>query len=484
MGLWNTMTEQIGRLIQTGAGTGLTETEFFAREIAAWERSPERAEQVQGEAYFLGRHEILSRKRTVIGPAGALTEVKNLPNARVVDNQYAKMVNQKTNYLLGKPLTVNCENETFRQALKKVFNKQFGRTLKYICEDALNGGIGWLFVYYEQGELAFRRFPAYEILPFWADDAHTVLDAAARLYTQEVWDGLAKKIVKRVELFGKDGIRRFLFEGGALIPDTELGEYSPYITLPLPGGGAQGYGWQRFPLIAFKANKQEVPLLRRVKSLQDGINEILSDFENNMREDARSTIMVIKDYDGEDLGEFRQNLATYGAVKVRESGSVQTLPVEVNAENYRAILEQFKKALIENACGFDAKDERLSGAPNQMNIQSMYSDIDLDANGMETEFQAALEELLWFVRQDLKTKGLGDFDGEEAEIIFNRDILINETEAVANCAASAGVISEETIVAQHPWTSDAKQELARMKREKEAALADYAGAFPAKGGIR
>ena len=49
--------------------------------------------------------------------------------------------------------------------------------------------------------------------------------------------------------------------------------------------------------------------------------------------------------------------------------------------------------MIENARGYDAKDDRLGGNPNQMNIQSMYSDIDLDANGMETEFQAAFEEL-------------------------------------------------------------------------------------------
>ena len=40
-----------------------------------------------------------------------------------------------------------------------------------------------------------------------------------------------------------------------------------------------------------------------------------------------------------------------------------------------------------------------------MNIQSMYSDIDLDANGMETEFQAAFEELLWFVNVHLANTG-------------------------------------------------------------------------------
>lgn len=78
-----------------------------------------------------------------------------------------------------------------------------------------------------------------------------------------------------------------------------------------------GFNWQRVPLIPLKANEQETPLLKRVKSLQDGINVMLSDFENNMQEDARNTILVLKNYDGTNLGEFRKNLATYGAVKVR-----------------------------------------------------------------------------------------------------------------------------------------------------------------------
>ena len=215
----------------------------------------------------------------------------------------------------------------------------------------------------------------------------------------------------------------------------------------------------------------------RVKSLQDGINTMLSDFENNMQEDARNTILILKNYDGENLGEFRHNLAAFGAVKVRDDGGVETLTVEVNSENYKAILEVFKKALIENARGYDAKDDRMSGNPNQMNIQSMYSDIDLDANGMETEFQAAFEQLLWFINQDMKTIGEGDFENEEVTVIFNRNILINESEAIANCASSVGILSNETIVGQHPWTTDVKKELERLQKEKQEAVDEYAGAF-------
>ena len=119
----------------------------------------------------------------------------------------------------------------------------------------------------------------------------------------------------------------------------------------------------------------------------------------------------------------------------------------------------------------------MSGNPNQMNIQSMYSDIDLDANGMETEFQAAFEQLLWFINQDMKTKGEGDFENEEVTVIFNRDILINESEAIANCASSVGILSNETIVGQHPWTTDVKKELERLQKEKQEAVDEYAGAF-------
>lgn len=154
-------------------------------------------------------------------------------------------------------------------------------------------------------------------------------------------------------------------------------------------------------------------LIKRVKSLQDGINLMLSNFENNMEEDQRNSIFVLVNYDGQNLGQFRKNLSTYGAVKVYSdtggSGDVKTIQVEVNSENYKAILEIFKKALIENSRGYDAKSEKWGNNPNQMNIQSMYSDIDLDANGMETEFQASFEDLLWFINNHLSNTNKGDF---------------------------------------------------------------------------
>lgn len=469
------MIQLIKTIIERGAASGMTEKQFLEREIQAWKSSKRRKDMIAGEQYYVGDHDIIRRKREVIGADGILIEAPNLPNNKILDNQYGKMVDQKANYLLAKPVTFETKNEAYRKSIVGLLDNRFRRLLKNIGTSSLNGGIGWLHPYYnDAGKLTFMRFEPYEVLPFWRDADHTELDAFLRIYTIEGCEGGKPVTIEKVEYYTTDGIKRFVLKDGRLIDDVENPSGSYFSRVD--GDAEIPLNWERIPLIPFKFNAMEIPLINRVKSLQDAINAIESDFMNNMQEDARNTILVLVNYDGTNLGEFRHNLAQYGVIKVRSAegggGDVKTLQIEVNANNYKAILEILKKALIENARGFDAKDDRMSGNPNQMNIQSMYSDIDLDANGMETEYQASFEELFWFLNVHFANTGIGDFEGEEVKVIFNRDILINETESIEGCMKSLGVISTETIVSQHPWVTDAAEELKRIKAEKKAAVDD------------
>jgi SPP1 family phage portal protein len=463
------LTDRINTIIAAGAASGMTEKRFFEREIERWRSSKMRIDQIVGEKYYRGEHDILSRRRTVIGKGGQLESVENLPNNRVVDNQYCKMVDQKTNYLLGKPFTLKTDNGQYEQALTSIFNKRFHRMLQNLCEDSMNGGIGWVYVYYdEEGLFSFTRFAPYEVLPFWQDADHMILDCVVRLYEVETYEGEEFHIVEKVEIYKRNGIDRYILDDGRLIEDAD-NLSSPHMTL-----GGKPYAWERVPIVGFKYNDEEIPLICKVKSLQDALNVTLSDFQNNMQEDSRNTILVITNYDGENLADFRHNLAAYGAVKVKTidgaAGGVDTLQVEVNAENYRSLLELFKKALIENAMGYDAKDDKMSGNPNQMNIQSMYSDIDLDANGMESEWQASFEDLLFFINAHLANTGQGHFQSEKVEIVFNRNILMNETDVINNIRSMVGILSDETLLAKNPWITDVNAELNRIQSEKEAAM--------------
>ena len=467
--------------------SNIANKELVEYEIIHWKSSPKRLMQIKGQLYYQNEHDIINRKRTMIGEDGKLQVVENLPNNRIIDNQYMKMVNQKANYLFGKPFVIEGNNEIYIKYLKQIFNKKFMKTLKNAGKAALNHGIAWLYPYYnEQGEFSFRLFPGYEILPFWKDSEHTILSKAVRLYSVIEYDGLKPIFIEKVEIFDMQGIHCYMLEGNILVPDTTVKEQDCCYVI----NNNKGINWAKIPLIPLKYNEEEIPLIKKVKSLQDGINIMLSDFENNIQEDARNTILVLKNYDGTNLGEFRRNLATYGAVKIRcdgdTEGGVETLEIAINVENYKTIIEIFKKALIENAMGYDAKDDRLSGNPNQMNIQSMYSDIDLDANDMETEFQAAFEEILWFINAHLANTGKGNFENEEVTIIFNRDILINETESIENCQASFGILSDETIIGQHPWVDDPQKELERLKKQQEKQQEEMYNPFASQmygGGI-
>lgn len=482
--MFNFLLSEAAKLVNvvTIGNNRITDEQFIIDEIKHFVASKKRKRMLDGERYYAGKHDILNKRRTVIGADGKLEEVYNLPNNRIVDNQYKKMVDQKNNYLLGQPISVRCDNEEYTTLLSKhVFNKKFQRLIKAVGEDSLNCGIGWLFIHYdENGEITFKRLKPFEVIPGWKDAEHTVLDYAIRIYEVIVYEGKEKKVVKKVEVYDDKGINYFEFSSNGSLKPTEP-YFQNYFTVTNSEGVEEGFNWTKIPLVPFKYNNKEIPLIKMVKTLQDGLNTIESNFQNAMEEDTRNTILVLMNYDGTNLGEFRKNLAQYGAVKVRTvdgaGGDLKSLQIEVNSENYKAILEIFKKAIIENAMGYDAKDDRLAGNPNQMNIQSMYSDIDLDANGMETEYQASLEELLWFVNCHFSNVGLGDYEDEEVEIIFNRDIMISESEVIANCQASVGLLSDETIIANHPWIDDPQAELEKVKKQKQEEVNEYGDAF-------
>ena len=84
----------------------------------------------------------------------------------------------------------------------------------------------------------------------------------------------------------------------------------------------------------------------------------------------------------------------------------------------------------------------MGGDPNEMSIQSAYSDMDLDANSTETEFKASMDDLIYFVNFYFKATGRYNIDKPmELSILFNRDMLTNSSSMIANCRDSMGIIS-------------------------------------------
>ena len=432
------------------------------KRIVDWLFSKDRLEQIAGDKYYQGIHDILFRKRTAIGNDGKLIEVDNLPNNKIVDNQYKKIVDQKTNYLVSKSITFLTEldvNKKLQDEINKYFNYDFDTLMKAICVDSLNCGIGWLYSYYdEKGKFKLKRFAPYEILPIWADEEKKELEFVIRFYDVKKYVNGEFKICHKVEIYKQDGIEYYNFINNQLIQDTTK-ESGAYFKI-----NNKNYNWGKIPITYFKYNYFMLPLIRDLKTLQDVLNTALSDWRNDMQEDSRNSILVLKNYDGENLGEFRQNLATYGAVKIREDG-VKLLKVEINTGQYKEFIEFIKKEMISVAKAYDAIDLRSGNEPNELQIKSVLNDIDMDANSMDLEFKHSLKRILWFFKADLANRNIGNFFNDYTEIIFNKDKIINESQIINDIKNSVGIVSHKTLLKNHPYVYDVEQEEKQMQEE-------------------
>lgn len=468
-------TEYLSYLIMEGAQSEQDILFVIKSEVGIFLNSPAYAEIIKAHDYYQN-HQDIERKKRVIRDKGVTYPMPFAENNKILDNQYRRAVNQKANYIVGKPPTFTSDDTNYQAVFQKYMNADFMRVLDEAVIDAINMGYGYIYPYYDaDGKLNWKCFHTYEIVPFWHDDSRNDCDAFVRMYAVPVYDGKVRKEEYHLDLYDQNGVRHYIVSGGNIVPDVNQTD-GAYFTI-----NDQPFKWNKVPLITIKRNFEGKPLLNQCKSLQDAINEIESSFMDNMKEDFRSTILVVKNYDGEDLSDFRRNLAQTGAVKVKDvdgaHGGVEALSIEVNKDNYEAILQMLRQAIIENCFSYDVRDNRLTSDANQMHIESMFSDVDLDANIMENQFKAAFERIKFFVDFDINIKGLGDYFDTVLNVTFNRSMMISESTVIQNLVASEGILSRKTILEHHPYVSNVQKEMEQLQQDqKDADL--YGDAFP------
>lgn len=464
--------DQIDNIILKGKMSAMTIEQIINLEISEWQQSEKRKWMLIGDRYYRNKTDILERQRTAIGASGAKEPVGNLANNRLANAFTRKLVDQKVGYLLGKPLSVQTDNDQYLEQLNTFFDKSMMRRLKSLGKEAVNKGVAWLHVYYdENGALSFKKMRSEEIIPFWRDEAHTVLDAVVRVYEVEVFEGTTRKTVTKIEWWDMQGVRRYTYSGAGLVPDVETGEFGSHFTV-VTGGKEVPLNWQRVPFIAFKYNEEEQPLIELIKSLVDDYDRNKSDNSNNL-EDLPNSIYVVRNYDGTSASEFRKNISTYRVAFVSDDGGIDTVGINIDTEAYKTHMEQTRKDIYEFGRGVDTQADNFGGDKSGVALRFLYADLDMDASLMETEFQASLEQLRWFIDTHLYNTTGQDYSNEQVDFIFNRDMIVNESQVIEDIKNSAGILSDETLIANHPYVTDVQAELGRIAREKEEKLQEY-----------
>lgn len=441
---------------------------FLSTSISRWLESDKFMWMKLGQRYYDNENDINMRCRTVIGKSGEMVKAPYLANNKLSHAFLKKLTKQKTGYLLSKPFTVTSDNVEFQKTLQEYFDEDFLRMLKNGGKDAVVQGLGWIQVYYsDDGVLSFKRIPPEEIIPFWKDIDHTVLEAAIRVYVKVEFHGSQVIPVKHVQYFTPNAVYNFVQEANTLMPDsTTPVDYNIRVTSE---ESTEYYMWNRIPLIPLKYNDEEVPLLKFVKSLIDDYDSRASDVSNSI-EDEPNQIKVVKDYDGTDKGEFVYNLARYRVLFLRGTGSVDTLNTTLNTDSIESHLTRLRKDIFEFGGGVDTQNKDLSDTSG-VALKFLYSDLDMDCLDFGNELAWALKQIGWFIKQDQLLNYGKNYVDATFEVAFNTDITINETETINNIVNSAGIVSRRTLLTQHPFVTDVDTELKAVQEEEEAALA-------------
>ncbi|MGL4572010.1 MAG: phage portal protein [Clostridium sp.] len=440
--------------------------QWLTEELNEFLSSNKRKLMLTGDKYYEVDNDIFQRKITRPTEKGGEEEVKYKANNKLAHAFYKNLVDEKVNYLLGKEYTIKSDNEEYIKKLDWTLGEEFLDILNELGYEASNKGLGWLHIFInEEAKLDYMVIPSEQVIPIWKDRRHKVLDRLIRLYDVLVYEGTEKKTVTKIELWYPDKVEYYVKDGEKILLDSER-----YLNIEGDAGhytkdGKQSV-WNRVPFIAFKNNRKELGDIKFIKSLVDGYDLSRSDVANFI-EEVKNLIYVLKGYDGDELSKFMEYLNYYRAIVVDEDGAVDTLNPTMDVEAIKIHYEQLKRDINECGQGVSKDLDKFGSAPSGIALKFLYSGLDLKCNSLEVLFKKAFKELLYFINIYLSESSQGSYKDVPVELIFNKNIKINETETISNCVNSKGVISNKTIMSNHPWVKDPVAEQEQLDKEKE-----------------
>lgn len=411
---------------------------------------------LDGERYYNNQNDILKRKQYMYVDDQRI-EDKEKANNRISHSWHKLLVDQKVNYLLGNPINFVADDEALTEHINNYLGEQWDDTAIDIGTAVSNKGEEWLHPFIdEEGQFDFAIIPAEQCIPIWEDEREKRLSAFIRYYP----DGdtvVAEYHTEEDVTYYRSFNGEFAIDN--LVEENPIGHFRIY-----KQQSVEDYGWGKVPFIRFLNNSRRKSDLEYYKSLIDAWDRRVSDNQNNFDE-IQELIFVLKNYEGQNLGEFMKNLKQYKAINVAGDGGVETLSAEIPMNSIQAHMNNLRESIFTMGQGVDVSTDKFGQSPSGVALEFLYSLLDLKASALERKWRPALQELMWFLCEYLNMTKQGDYDYQSVDYVFKKRRIRNDFEAAQIAQISKGIISDETIVANHPLVADVSQEQERMENQ-------------------
>ncbi|KXG78276.1 phage portal protein [Thermotalea metallivorans] len=431
-------------------------------------------EMIEGHRYYHNGNDIRNRKQYYYKDGYKLEDYTK-PNYKIPHNWHKMLVDQKVSYLVGKPVVFQAEDKLYEKKINLLLGEEWDDSLAELAKNSSNKGTEWLHVYINpEGKFKFIIIPAEEIIPIYDTSLQENLEAILRYYPVEV-NG---KNRIRVEWWTRENVTFYIEDenGVFVLDDTESNNPDSHFYY-----NDKGYGWGKVPFIEFPNNEERNSDLKYYKELIDNYDLNVSDLANNLSE-VQEIITILKGYEGTRLEEFSENLRFYKVIKVSgEPGSgVDKLELNIPIEAKKEMLDRTEENIFLFGQGVNMKTDKFGNNPSGVALKFMYSLLDFKASIMERKFRKAIKRLLWFTTEYINILDRKKYDSATVQVTFRRTMITNDLEDVQIASQSKGVISDKTIVANHPWVEDVAEELDRIKKQEKDAM-DLLGGYDSLG---
>lgn len=414
-------------------------------------------EMIQAQRYYRNKNTLITeRKKEYYIQRGVTAADPYRANWKLPSNFFKLLTKQKVNYLINK-------KTTFSQDLEKYLTKFFKNELKKIGEKSSINGYSALQVYInEEGNFAYKIIPSEQIIPIYQDDElvkviriYNVIEEGKKKEINEVWDN------EKVTIFEQK-------EGNYTLYDSELNP-RPHIiqtrTINNNKIGETYNSWGKPPFCILKNNEYLTSDLDDIKNFIDIYDIILSDFANNI-DDFQDIFWILKNYQGQDIDEFFENMKQFKALKVGENGDAKTEQAKIPTEAREKMLSIIEKLIFKFGMGVNPDD--IEGNITNVRIKALYSNLDLKVNDFEGEVMDFFLELIYFIQKFNELKGISK--EIDTTIEFDRSMMINKAELIDLANKSIGAISEYTRLRNDPRIENVEEEIERMKQEQEPSI--------------
>lgn len=486
--------------------------------------SPLKKQMRIAQRYYEGKHDICFKKLNeytikakekdeITGKEVEIEKVIEIPNkslVKVAHRYHWKLVKQKQNYAVGKPITISYEpiydeeisekeKETIKKNNKKIVNK-FWNVLGPTFDNFLRETIiymsnkvnaVWHPFYDEQGKFRYCNIEPLEIIDIYDTKTQKILTDVLHNY-QIIENNQKKRYVEWEtsqetkyfieEMNGQTRTEEYLLDVSRVNPEPH------WITKHLFNGKLvkiEKHSWGKVPYIIIKNNEERQTDLEPIKDLIDAYDLINSNFINTI-EDLKEFIYKINGYGAESLVELVEKIKILGVVRTNDAtGKIETETIPFPYEARQIILKLLEEKIYEFGRGVNTNRAELIGqAPSGVSLEFLYTDLDLKVDECIANLTEGLYQLFWFIAEHLKRLGEipQDLDIFDFKFTFNKSRIFNTAEQIQTLNNDT-TISTRTKLENHPLIDDIEQELQRIEDEKQENMKMQSQIFNTSGGF-